>query len=110
MADAGEGLLAEEFRTQLGLPPDVLRVDPGLLAAQEAARQAHYLQLELPDSAVLFAGDAAGLAAAADALAGSQVLGLDVEWKPSHTAGAVSPAAILQVCARHAVVWCSQGG
>jgi len=30
-------------------------------------------------------------------LAGHPVLGLDVEWKPSHTAGVVSPAAVLQV-------------
>jgi hypothetical protein len=30
-------------------------------------------------------------------LAGQPVLGLDVEWKPSHTAGVVSPAAVLQV-------------
>lgn len=68
------------------------------VAAQEAARRAAYLQLDLPaDTHLLWVDDADSCARAGQALAGSDVLGLDVEWKPSHTAGVSSPAAVLQV-------------
>lgn len=67
-----------------------------VIAAQEAARREAYLQLDLPESAVLWVEDAAGCARAHDVLSTSDVLGLDVEWKPSHLAGVTSPAAVLQ--------------
>lgn len=67
------------------------------LAAQEAARREAYLQLSLPADAILWVDDAEGCAAALQQLAGSDVMGLDVEWKPSHVAGVASPAALLQV-------------
>lgn len=67
-----------------------------VIAAQEAARREAYLQLDLPESAVLWVEDAAGCARAHAVLSTSDVLGLDVEWKPSHLAGVTSPAAVLQ--------------
>jgi hypothetical protein len=69
-----------------------------VIAAQEAARRAAYLQLELPSAShLLWVDDAAGCSRVYQALSGSDVLGLDVEWKPSHVAGVASPAAVLQV-------------
>jgi hypothetical protein len=97
MADMGEIALAHEYRKQLNLPEAVLTVDPAAVAAQEEARRQQYMQLELPPGALLFADDEATLLQAAQMLAGSDVVGLDVEWKPSHTAGGTSPAAVLQV-------------
>lgn len=110
MADMGEMSLAEEYRKQLGLPESVLTVDPDQVAAQEAARREQYLQIEqyiASDEQLLFVDDECGLLRAYDVLAGSDVLGLDVEWKPSHVAGVTSPAALLQAgdgvsCRRHA--------
>eukprot|EP00878_Enallax_costatus_P036497 GHUV01040991.1.p1 GENE.GHUV01040991.1~~GHUV01040991.1.p1 ORF type:complete len:193 (+),score=43.24 GHUV01040991.1:458-1036(+) len=100
MAQLGELSLAEDYRKQLGLPPSVLTVDPGQLAAQEAARREQYIQIEQyinPEEQLLFVIDEAGLLRASEALSGSDVIGLDVEWKPSHAAGVTSPAAVLQV-------------
>lgn len=68
-----------------------------VLAAQEAARREAYLQVDLPEGSVLWVDDAAGCVQAQQVLASSDVLGLDVEWKPSHVAGVASPAAVLQV-------------
>lgn len=68
-----------------------------VVAAREAARREAYLQLDLPEGSVLWVDDAAGCVQAQQVLAGSDVLGLDVEWKPSHVAGVTSPAAVLQV-------------
>eukprot|EP00879_Flechtneria_rotunda_P026817 GHRR01028650.1.p1 GENE.GHRR01028650.1~~GHRR01028650.1.p1 ORF type:complete len:381 (+),score=102.18 GHRR01028650.1:1142-2284(+) len=104
MADAGELALAEEYRKQLRLPESLLAFDPGQVAAREAARREQYLQLDLPPAAVLFVDDAIGLCEAAQLLHGSGAVGLDVEWKPSHTAGVTSPAALLQVANRRVVV------
>lgn len=80
------------------------------LAAQEAARRAAYLQLDLPPpadgadgdgtsscSCLLWVDDADGCRRALQALSGSSAIGLDVEWRPSHVAGVTSPAALLQV-------------
>jgi hypothetical protein len=68
-----------------------------VIAAQQAARREAYLQLDLTEGSVLWADDAASCAKAHQVLATSDVLGLDVEWKPSHLAGQTSPAAVLQV-------------
>jgi hypothetical protein len=106
MADMGEIALAHEYRKQLNLPEAVLTVDPAAVAAQEEARRQQYMQLDLLPGALLFVDDEATLLQAAQLLAGSEVIGLDVEWKPSHTAGETSPAAVLQVRAvlmRHCV-------
>jgi hypothetical protein len=108
MADLGEIALAHEYRKQLNLPESVLTVDPAAVAAQEEARRQQYMQLDLPPGSLLFVDDEAKLLQAAQLLAGSDVIGLDVEWKPSHAAGGASPAAVLQVwigatASRHAV-------
>lgn len=104
MAEVGEAALAHEYRKQLQLPESVLKVDPAAIAAQEEARRQQYMQLELPQGSLLFVDDEATLLQAAQLLAGSDVVGLDVEWKPSHMAGEASPAALLQVRRRqHAV-------
>jgi hypothetical protein len=97
MADMGELALAHEYRKQLNLPESVLTIDPAAVAAQEEARRQQYMQLELPPGALLFVHDEATLLQAAQMLAESDVVGLDVEWKPSHAAGESSPAAVLQV-------------
>eukprot|EP00882_Tetradesmus_deserticola_P023155 GHRQ01025193.1.p2 GENE.GHRQ01025193.1~~GHRQ01025193.1.p2 ORF type:complete len:164 (+),score=56.67 GHRQ01025193.1:741-1232(+) len=97
MADMGELALAHEYRKQLNLPQSVLTVDPAAVAAQEAARRQQYMQLELPPAALLFVNDEETLQQAAQMLAGSDVIGLDVEWKASHEAGEAFPAAVLQV-------------
>lgn len=68
-----------------------------VIGAQEAARREAYLQLDLPEGSVLWVDDAPSCAQAHQVLAISDVLGLDVEWKPSHLAGQTSPAAVLQV-------------
>lgn len=109
MADEGELALAEEYRKQLGLPKSVLVVDPAAILAQEAARREQYMQLDLPEGGLLFVDSEAGLAQATQLLGGCEVLGLDVEWKPSHTAGVASPAAVLQVaiCCRQTLTVCS---
>eukprot|EP00775_Hariotina_reticulata_P004540 gene4540-4792_t len=104
MADVGEVLLAEEYQKQLGLPESVLTISPAQLAAQESARLQQYLQLTLPPERLLFVDDDVGMIQASQLLSGHPVLGLDVEWKPSHTAGVVSPAAILQVASHDAAV------
>lgn len=80
MVDAGEASLAEDFRQQLALPPDALRVDPAAIAAAEAARREAYLQLPLPGGAVVVVDGSEGLAAAGRALAAADAVGLDVEW------------------------------
>ncbi|GIL53333.1 hypothetical protein Vafri_8955 [Volvox africanus] len=83
MVEAGEAVLADEYRKRFGLPPGALNLDPVQLAAQEAARAERYLPLELPPDAVLFVDGPAGLRAAAAALAGARLLGIDVEWRAS---------------------------
>lgn len=100
MAQLGELSLAEDYRKQLGLPTSVLTVDPEQLAAQELARRKQYIQIEQyinPEDQLLFVCDEADLLRASEVLGGSDVLGLDVEWKPTHVAGVTSPAALLQV-------------
>lgn len=68
---------------------------PAELAAQEAARREAYLQLVLPPGGVLlWADDEPACDTARQLLGGSDALGLDVEWKPSHV---TTPAALLQV-------------
>lgn len=54
MVLAGELAYAEELRQQLGLPHTVLDIHSGEAAAQFAAREASYMQLALPQSAVYF--------------------------------------------------------
>ncbi|WIA30602.1 hypothetical protein OEZ86_000682 [Tetradesmus obliquus] len=104
MAEVGEAALAHEYRKQLQLPESVLKVDPAAIAAQEEARRQQYMQLELPQGSLLFVDDEATLLQAAQLLAGSDVVGLDVEWKPSHMAGEASPAALLQLATRKAAL------
>ncbi|GIL89052.1 hypothetical protein Vretifemale_16942, partial [Volvox reticuliferus] len=83
MVEVGEAVLADEYRKRFGLPPGVLNLDPVQLAAQEAARAERYLPLALPSDAVLFVDGPTGLRAAASALAGARLLGIDVEWRAS---------------------------
>ncbi|KAK9829035.1 hypothetical protein WJX72_003549 [[Myrmecia] bisecta] len=98
---AGEVALAEEYRQQFDLDPDVIRIDAAQLAAQDDLLAQTYLQLPLPPGAVHFVDDEAGIARAADALREVDAVGLDVEWQPNHVAGQTSsPASLLQVASR----------
>ncbi|EFJ45282.1 hypothetical protein VOLCADRAFT_118385, partial [Volvox carteri f. nagariensis] len=81
MVEAGEAGLADEYRKRFGLPPTALQLDPEVLAAQEAARAERFLPLALPPSAVLFVDGPTGLRAAAAALSGADLIGIDVEWR-----------------------------
>ena len=40
--------MAEEYCSLFGLPPSILQLDPAEVAAEEASRQARYLQLPFP--------------------------------------------------------------
>jgi hypothetical protein len=105
MVTAGQLALANEYRKQLQLPEEVLAFDPQQLAADEAARREAYLQLPAdPPVQILVVTDAAGLREAASKLAGVAVIGMDVEWKPSHMVGQTTPAALLQVAAGDVVL------
>ncbi|KAF6257473.1 hypothetical protein COO60DRAFT_1701845 [Scenedesmus sp. NREL 46B-D3] len=96
--------IVTEYRKQLNLPESVLTVDPAALAAQEEARRQQYMQLELPPGALLFVDDEPKLLQATQMLAGSDAVGLDVEWKPAHAVGETSPAAVLQLATRKSAV------
>jgi hypothetical protein len=48
MVEAGESAMAREYASLFGLPETVLVIDPAELAAEEAKRQARYLQLHVP--------------------------------------------------------------
>ncbi|PNH06222.1 hypothetical protein TSOC_007411 [Tetrabaena socialis] len=79
MVAADEAGLAEEYRRRFELPPDVLKLDPEEVAAQEAARAARFLPFALPPERLLWVDGPAGLAAAAAALSGADILGIDVD-------------------------------
>ncbi len=81
MVEAEELSLADEYRKRFGLPPSALPLEPEALAAQEAARAARYLPLGLSPDRVLWVDGPVGLSRAREALAGAEVVGLDVEWK-----------------------------
>jgi hypothetical protein len=105
MVTAGQLALANEYRKQLHLPEEVLAFDPEQLAADEAARREAYLQLPVdPPVRILIVTDGAGLQQAASILQGATVIGMDVEWRPSHMVGQNTPAALLQVAAGDGVL------
>ena len=53
MVEAGEGAMAEEYRDMFDLPESVLQLDPVQMAAEEAIRQAKYLQLPFPQDKLI---------------------------------------------------------
>ncbi|GAX84720.1 hypothetical protein CEUSTIGMA_g12142.t1 [Chlamydomonas eustigma] len=110
MVEAGEGAMAEEYRILFGLPPEVLQLDPDVMAREEAERLARYLQLPFPDNNLIMVDDEDTLATASRLLSQASLLGLDVEWKPFSVAAPAaadsdmkardhgsSPASVLQV-------------
>ena len=68
MVLAGELVHAEEVRQQLGLPPTILNINSEEAAAQFAAREASYMQLALPQSAVHFVDTEEAVARQAESL------------------------------------------
>lgn len=81
MAREGDADLALEYVNMFGLDPSAAEVHESQLAAAEAVRAATYLQLSLPDSAVLFIDSDERVAEAAALLEGQVLLGLDTEWQ-----------------------------
>lgn len=101
MVAAGHISMADEHRRAWDLDASVLQLSPEALAADAAVRASQYLQL--PSTVTIhMVDDAAGLAAAADLLEGSLVLGIDAEWRPATVSSVLSdtpraPPSLLQV-------------
>ncbi|KAG1680371.1 hypothetical protein FOA52_015462 [Chlamydomonas sp. UWO 241] len=82
MVEAGERGMADEYRSLFGLPESALApADPAVLAAEAAARAARYMQ---PPRPALFVDSPEQLAEVEVIMAAATLMGLDVEWKPSH--------------------------
>lgn len=97
MVEAGHLTMADEHRQAWGLDPSVLQLSSQALEAHAATRAEAFLQL--PQHVTIhMVQDAAGLAAAADILHGSPILGIDAEWRPATVSDTQrAPPSLLQV-------------
>lgn len=73
--------LALEYARMFRLDPSAAQVLECQVAASAAVRVATFLQLDIPNSAVLFVDSDERLAEAAALLEGAAMLGLDTEWQ-----------------------------
>ncbi len=61
LVEAAEPALAENYRSQFGLPPGLVDTTPAAVQAAAAAREAAHLPLHLPPAHVLFVDSEAQL-------------------------------------------------